>query len=350
VDLRPGRISTIAVTSAVVIVLLGRDGGGRAYAQSAEAEVLFNDGNKLMASGKLAQACDAFEASNRAEPRAGTLLRLGECREQNRQLASAWSAYKDAVNRAKDPRKRDFATAKATAIAARMSYLTVTVPEDSGIKGMVLTRNGKPFDPALWNRALPVDGGDYLLVSHAPGYEDWQTTKHVPVDGAKVSVEVPKPKELPKPNQLEHKPIPPSPTVPTPPPVTQDQLDEARPSAATFTTRRKLAIGVAGASAIGVVAAVLLGEAANGKQNDAYKLCSGTATPCTQADQSNALIKAAQSRALEANVAFGFAAAAAIGAGVLWFTGGPGAEDPRRVRVASHVAPGELSVLVLGRF
>src|ERR1043165_7838821 len=48
---------------------------GRAYAQSAEAEKLFNDGNRLMATEKLAEACAAFEASNRAEPRAGTLIR-----------------------------------------------------------------------------------------------------------------------------------------------------------------------------------------------------------------------------------------------------------------------------------
>jgi len=47
-----------------------------------------------MAEGKLAQACQAFEASNRVEPTAGTLILLGECREQNQQLASAWSAYK----------------------------------------------------------------------------------------------------------------------------------------------------------------------------------------------------------------------------------------------------------------
>ena len=72
-----------------------------AHAQSAEAEAMFNEGDKLMAAGKLAEACSAFEASNNMDPRAGTLIRLGECREQNHQIASAWSAYKDALGRVK---------------------------------------------------------------------------------------------------------------------------------------------------------------------------------------------------------------------------------------------------------
>src|SRR4051812_9331394 len=96
-----GRGPTIAAINIAFGLLLGV---GPAHAQNAQAERLFDEGNKLMADGKLAQACTAFEASNRVEPRAGTLIRLGECREKNHQLASAWSAYKDARNLATDPR------------------------------------------------------------------------------------------------------------------------------------------------------------------------------------------------------------------------------------------------------
>jgi hypothetical protein len=180
---------------------------GRAHAQNAEAEVLFTDANRLIAEGKLAEACDAFEASNRVEPGAGTLLALGQCREQNHQLASAWSAYKDALSRAKDSRKRDFATARIKALEPRLSYLTVSVPDDSRIDGLTLTRNGKSFDPALWSRALPVDGGVYLIAGNAPGRQPWQATAQVPADGAKISIEVPKLEEL-------SKPLPPRPPPP----------------------------------------------------------------------------------------------------------------------------------------
>jgi hypothetical protein len=116
------------------------------------------------------------------------------------------------------------------------------------------------------------------------------------------------------------------------------------------TARRKLALGVAGASVVGVVVGAVLGESAKTKQSDAYKLCSSPATPCAKADQSEALIKAAQGRALDANVSFGIAAAAAIGAGVLWFTGAPVAEDPGRVSVVPRMAPDETGIVILGRF
>lgn len=315
-DLQRGG-SSIAATSVAFIMVSGLAGGGRAHAQSAEAEELFDDGNTLMAEGKLAQACDAFEASNRVEPGAGTLIRLGECREQNQQLASAWSAYKGALTRVKDPSKREIATASAGALEARLSYLTVSVSEESRVEGLTLTRNGKPFDPALWNRALPVDGGDYVIASRAPGREAWQTTVHVAVERAKVSVEVP--------------------------PPSSDR-------GAVQSTRRKIALGVGGASVIGVIAGVVLGESAKGKQHDAFKLCPDPATPCSQADPSNALLESARSRALEANVAFGIGAAAAIGAAVLWFTGAPDAENPKRVSVVPSVGPGAAGVIVMGRF
>jgi tetratricopeptide (TPR) repeat protein len=199
-DLR--RLSTSIATTSVaflIVVTVGLGEGG-AYAQSteAEAEALFNLGNQLMADGKLAQACEAFESSNRVEPRAGTLILLGECREQNQQVASAWLAYKDALTRVKDPRYRDLAKAKAKALESRLSYLTVSVSDESRIDDLTLTRNGNPLDSLSWNRALPVDGGDYVIAGHAPGHEEWRTTVHIPAEGAKVSVEVPRFNELSK--------------------------------------------------------------------------------------------------------------------------------------------------------
>lgn len=183
-----GYRSTIAAINIAFGLLFGVS---RAHAQSATAEGLFTDGNKLMTRGKLVEACVAFQTSNRVEPRAGTLLRLGDCREKNQQLASAWSAYKDARNLATDPRKRKYATAKVTALEKQLSYLTVIVSDQGQIPGLALTRNGSSFDPALWNRALPVDGGDYVITAQAPGYDTWEKTVHVPEADGNLSVDVP---------------------------------------------------------------------------------------------------------------------------------------------------------------
>jgi hypothetical protein len=333
--MRPIEGVRVAVALAVSLAASGRAG-----AQSAEAEALFNEGNKLMAADKLTQACEAFEASNRAEPRAGTLLRLADCREHRQQLASAWSAYKDALNRAKDQRKRDFAVAQIAALEPRLSYLTVSVSAELRIDGLALTRNGKPFDQALWNHALPVDGGDYVIAGRAPGRESWQFTAHVPVEGGKITVELPRLGPLAAPVV--------SPTLPragggAEPPVA------GPPERGTFTARRKVALGFAGASVVSAVVGVGFGVSAKHKQTDADDLCSER-TQCAQPDQANALIRSARSRALVANVGFGIAAAAAIGSGVLWFTGAPATEAAARINVVPSVASGAASVVVMGRF
>lgn len=183
-----GHRLTIAVISVAFGLLLDV---GRAYAQSATAEGLFTEGNKLMTLDKFVEACAAFEASSRVEARAGALLRLGDCREQNQQLASAWSAYRDARSLATDLRKRQYATAKITALEKRLSYMTVVVSGQSQIPGLALTRNGAPFDLALWNRTLPVDGGDYVITAQAPGYDTWENVVHASMADARLSVDVP---------------------------------------------------------------------------------------------------------------------------------------------------------------
>ena len=358
VDLRR-RFGSIAAISVSLAWLLG---GGRAFAQSADAEALFNDGNQRLAEGKVAEACDAFEASNRVEPRAGTLILLGQCREQNQQLASAWSAYKDALTRVKDPRKRELAMARVAALGPRLSYLTVSVSEASRIEGLAVTRNGKPFDAMLWNRALPVDGGTYVIAGLAPDRAPWQASVAVPAEGGNITIEIPKlaepskpPPPLP-PASLSRRASPPPPPAlartpaPTPPSAPARPDREAARSPGVLTARRTIALGTAGASVAVAIAGVVLGKSAKDKQNEAFQLCPVPAMPCARADESNALIKSSHSKALEANLAFGVAAAAAIGAGVLWFTGAPHAEEPRRVSVAPSVAPGQLGLTVGGRF
>jgi hypothetical protein len=133
----------------VIVIVVALVGLARvALAQDSAAEVLFQDGDRLMREGKLAEACDAFEASNRIEPRTGTLIRLGDCREKRGQLASAWSAYADASARAKDPAKKQVADAKVAALGPRLSKLTIKIAQP--VAELAVTRDGAPVDKALW--------------------------------------------------------------------------------------------------------------------------------------------------------------------------------------------------------
>ena len=306
-----------------------------AAAQNAEAELLFREGDKLMAAGEYGKACDSFEASNRIEPRAGTLIRLGDCRERNNQLASAWSAYSDALSRVRDPKKREIAAARVAALEPRLSQLTISVSDEARVPGLVITRNGVNVDSAFWNRGAPVDGGEYVIAGRAPGHEEWSTKVTVAPEGGKVSVEVPRLEELQK--------------LKDPPPPPDDRTmfgDDAIDDPSPITPRRKLALGVAGGGIVVLVGAAIVGTGAKGLESDAQDLCEQVI--CIDHAEANAMMDKARSRARLANIGYGISAAAGVAAAVLWFTGAPSRGDS--LAIVPAIAPGTAGALVQGRF
>lgn len=325
-------------TSSLAILCLAAPS---AHAQSAQAEALFDDGNKLMAAGKLPEACGAFFESNRIEARAGTLIRLGECREANHQLASAWSAYKDALGRAKDPVKVKLARDRVTALEPRLSYLTVTVAPAARVAGLAISRDGAPIDEGLFGHALPIDGGDYTIVARAPDHEEWSAVAHVPIEAGKVQIDVPPLKES-KPAPVAVAPVP-APVQPVPPPVVPA-------SPGILSARRDVALGVGGAAILALGVGVAAGLSAKSQESSGLDECGTMTGPCKPGGdpvKANHELATARSRATDANFAFGAAAVLAVGAGVLWATGAPHAE---RIAVAPSVAPGQAGLVVVGVF
>jgi hypothetical protein len=320
---------SIAATSACLIAL-----AGDARAQSAAAQARFDDGVRLMKSGKVAEACEAFETSNRIESRAGTLLRLGECREANHQLASAWSAYQDALTKATDPKKKAFATNRIKQLDPKLSHLTLKVAAAARVTGLAITRDETSVDSGLWDIAVPVNGGDYTITASAPAHVSWKTTISVPVQNGNVTVEVP---------ALADAPVSTMPPAPAPTPVTALAPPVAH---AGLSTRRKIAIGVLGGGVAAAVVGGVLGSSASSSKNDAYKQCPDPAMPCAEADQANALISVAHRRAFEADAAFAAGAAAAVAAGVLWFTGA----SEEHVHVEASVSAHGGGLAVVGSF
>lgn len=332
--------SSIAAISAIAIAVI-LTSSSPARAQSAAAASLFDDGERLMKEGKLAEACQSFEASNRVEARAGTLIDLGLCREQNGQAASAWSAFKDALTRVKDPKKQQLATEHANALEPKLSYLTISVPDESRVDGLALTRNGAPVDPLLWNRAIAVDGGKYVIAGHAPGHEEWSTTVDVPNEGGKLSVEVPRFKDLAKlMTPVAAQPNPEQPAV---------APEEPGPEQSMFTTRRKIATGVGGVGVAALATGIVFGIQSKGFKNDAFALCPDPATPCGDGNRASALTDKGHSRAVLADVSFGVAAASLIGAGVLWYLGAP-VDGDRSVAVTPRVGAGTAALDMTVRF
>jgi hypothetical protein len=320
---------------------------GNAYAQSssAEAEQLFRDGKRLMKEGKYGEACDAFESSQKADAAITTLLNLADCREKNGQIASAWGAFLDAERLARSDAKQaklgETAHDRAKKLEQRLSYLTVSVPEESRVEGLALSRNGDALDIGKWNRAIPVDGGDYTVTGQAPGHEAWSTVVHVANENDSVTVDVPKFKVV---DELMTEPETAAQEVVAP---EDEDLAQATPQS-SFTGRRKLAVGVGAAGLLAIGGGIVLGLQAKGFESDAAERCP-MLTGCANADAANVLVDKANQRALFADVAFGVGAAAVVGAVVLWLTGAPD-RAAGETALTPFVNPTSTGVAVTGSF
>jgi hypothetical protein len=168
-----------------------------AFAQSVsvQAQSLFNEGRSLLQAGKVAEACAAFESSEKLEPAVTTLLNLAACREQNHQLATAWGTFVDAnrmARTASNNKLAGVANSHAAKLEPRLSKLTIAVPADRRVPGLEVLRDNEPVNPAGWNHALPIDGGTYTITARAPGHAPWSATTRIKVESDAQSVEIPK--------------------------------------------------------------------------------------------------------------------------------------------------------------
>lgn len=193
------------VTSLVIGLAVLATASPRAFAQSAsvQAQSLFDDGRKLIKAGKIAEACTAFESSQKLDPAVTTLLNLAECREQNHQLATAWGAFVEANRMArasKNAKLARVASNHARKLEPRLSKLTITVAADRQVLGLEILRGDEQVNPAGWNHALPIDGGTYTITARAPGHTPWSVTRTIKPESDAQTVEVPR--------LVEAKPVP----------------------------------------------------------------------------------------------------------------------------------------------
>jgi len=185
------------VVSFVIALVVLATASPRAFAQSAsvQAQSLFDEGRKLLQAGKLAEACAAFESSQKLDPAITTLLNLADCREQNHQLATAWGTFVDANRMARDKSNDKLAKVAnnhAKKLEPRLSKLTISVPADHQVAGLEVLRGSDPVNPASWNHALPIDGGTYTITARAPGRAPWSATRTIKVEADAQTVEIPK--------------------------------------------------------------------------------------------------------------------------------------------------------------
>lgn len=346
-------VRCVAVATAAALLMISAPA---ARAQSVEAEALFRDGKRLIKEGKLAEGCDKLEASDRLESSVGTELNLGDCREKNKQLASAWAAFLKAASNAKkagnDKDREKEARSRAAKLESRLSYLTISVPEASKVDGLTISRNGVAIDAALWNTGVPVDEGTYEITGQAPGHEAWSTKVTLTGEGAKESVEVPRFKAI---EDLVPHEDPDGGKLPPGggdgaklPPPDEDPVS-TRDTPGMFTMQRKIAVGVGVVGLVGIAGSVVFGLKAKDLQSQADELCPESACGDPMAISLN---EDAQSAALKSNIFLGVGIAGVAGAVVLWFLGGPDApaEDGDEVSFVPVVSSDQVGVSVGGNW
>jgi hypothetical protein len=328
----PGAVLRKLVVLALVAVAVP------AHAQSVEAESLFRDGKLLLKEGKISAACDKFEASERLDPGVGTELNLADCREQNVQLATAWAMYRKAAANAKhagnDAKREALARNRATALEPRLSYLQIIVTEDVRVDGLTITRDGAEVDDVLWNQRVAIDQGEYTIEAKAPKRVPWRSRVVIREEGVKKSVEVPELEKKGKKPAVEEAEAEREPKAE---PAAHDEPERA-PS--KWTGRRKLAIASGVLAIAGAAAGGALGAHAFSLEDESDKLCPKIA--CTDM-KGLSLNSDARAFALYADISYGVAGVAAVGAVVLWLTGAPREHD-----VA--IGASRNSIFVVGRF
>jgi len=172
----------------------------RAFADSTheQADALFLRGKSLMSQQKLAEACAAFEGSNRLEPNISTLLNHANCREKNGQFATAWWLFTEAKWQtyaqldARTKQLNKVATEHATKLEARLSKLSIEVPPIHRIDGLEIVRGKERIKINAWSRLLPIDGGTYKITAHAPGHLEWSMTVTIKSEHDTLTIIVPR--------------------------------------------------------------------------------------------------------------------------------------------------------------
>src|SRR5258706_4733814 len=141
------------------------------------AEALFEDGRKLVAEGKYAEACPKFADSERLDPSLGTLLNLANCLEKLGRTATAWVTYREAASAANAAGRKDYlATAErhAQALAAKLARVTMIVAQP--VEGMRVVRDGVVVDRAECGTPIPIDAGSHAIEVTAPRHNGWAST------------------------------------------------------------------------------------------------------------------------------------------------------------------------------
>jgi hypothetical protein len=285
----------VAVVGALAVL-----GASSRPARADRADQLFKKGKKLLAEKRYAEACTAFEDSDRLDPGIGAKLNVAKCYEDWGKLATAWRWFSDAERMAKDA--GDDRAAKIHALIeeldAGVPRLTLKVSPDANTSGLVLKLDGIELDVHTLGTERRVDPGPHQIEYIVNGKS---RSKMVPVErggSSEVNLELPR-----------------TPRAPSTPAIGTGE----KPGDDPGRTRRLVGLGAAGAGGLTIIIAGVVTlrahsdyqHALSGYCRDATTMCDATGLARTHSARHHA------------NIATGFAiggAAVVAGGLYLYFT------------------------------
>jgi len=173
-------LTTLVLTGATLTSL-----PANAQSSAAAAESLYQDGQRLMTSGNVHDACIKFAQSQKLEPATGTLLNLASCHEKEGKTASAWAEYNEAVAgtvRAGQKDREAYARSHAVALEKQLRKMVVELPQAP--PGTEVQLDGESLGSVALGTPIPVDPGVHEITVSAPQRKPWtQKVKFEPGPG-----------------------------------------------------------------------------------------------------------------------------------------------------------------------
>jgi len=236
------RGSTFAAPALAFVFLCSAARSSHAAPPVAEADTLFKAAKVLRDSGKVAEACAAFEQSKRLASGVGVTLYLADCYERLGRTASAWNEFREAEKLARDrgDKRADVAHTHASTLESEVNRVVVVVSPAIPIAGAELRIDAAgPIPRSEWQTGVAVDPGDHTVTLAVPGTATRTVKAHVDAPSRSVTVTI----EDPPPPRVA--PPPPAPAV-TSAPQPESTVHVGPP------TRDLVEYGLLGAGLVGV--------------------------------------------------------------------------------------------------
>ncbi|HEU4409170.1 MAG TPA: tetratricopeptide repeat protein [Polyangiaceae bacterium] len=303
-------------------------------ANPSAADVLFQEGRRLLKNGRVGEACELFSESQRLDPSSGTLLNLGDCRERQGRFASARAEFLSAARLAADrgdQEHRAEALRRVSALEPKLSHVIVRVA--GAVPGLLVKLDHEVVDASPAGARQPADPGDHVVTAEAGGYAPFRASVRVAGPGSAVMVDVPALAPLAS-------GAAPGPAAPVPAGGAGRGADAA-PGRPTL----GYALAGGGLAALGVSA--VFGAMAIANYAKVDDLCS-TSKGCPDRDKALDVLDRADAQAWVANAGLGLGLAGVAAGAYVLFVSPAKAGAARGAGTGVAIAPGGFTIV--GRF